>query len=104
MEAVFGVTPGKRRNHTKGIYTAGRFSANGEGAKFSRSPLLVTANTMQVLARVPFAGGRQGVPGVPDAARNPHGLGPQFKLPGWALHQMAMLNVLVFAANNPTLA
>jgi catalase len=69
--------------------------------KFSRSPLLVACNTVPVLAPFSIAGGR---PGVPDAVRKPRGLGPQFKLPGGALHQMAMLNVPVFAADNPAKA
>jgi catalase len=98
MEAVFGVNPAKRRNHTKGVCAAGTFSANAEGARFSRSPLLAAANNVPVLARFSIAGGR---PGIPDAARNPRGLGLQFQLPGGALHQMAMLNVPVFAADNP---
>lgn len=98
MEAVFGVTQAKRRNHTKGVCAAGSFSANAEGAKFSRSPLLGGAGHVPVVARFSIAGGR---PGVPDAARNPRGLGLQFQLPGGALHQMAMLNVPVFAADNP---
>jgi catalase len=51
-----------------------------------------------VLARFSIAGGR---PGVPDAARKPRGLGLPFQLPAGALHQMAMLNVPVFAADNP---
>ncbi len=98
MEAVFGVTKAKRRNHTKGLCAAGSFSANAEGARFSRSPLLAGGNNVPVVARFSLAGGRSG---IPDAARNPRGLGLQFQLPGGVMHQMAMLNVPVFAADNP---
>jgi catalase len=98
MEAVFGVTPAKRRNHTKGVCATGTFSANAEGPKLSRSPLLAAGNNVPVVARFSLAGGR---PGIADAARNPRGLGLQFQLPGGVLHQMAMLNVPVFAADNP---
>jgi catalase len=98
MEAVFGVTRAQRRNHTKGVCATGTFSANAEGPKISRSPLLAAGNNVPVAARFSLAGGR---PGIPDAARNPRGLGLQFQLPGGALHQMAMLNVPVFAADHP---
>lgn len=97
MQAVFGVTTAKRRNHTKGVCATGSFKATPEAATYSRSPLLAGAE-VPVLARFSIAGGR---PGVPDGARNPRGLGLQFQLPGGQFHQMAMLNVPVFAADNP---
>ncbi|WP_051242963.1 catalase family peroxidase [Azohydromonas australica] len=97
MEAVFGPNAGKRRNHTKGLCAEGRFTTAPGAARYSRS-LLFSGQPVPVQARFSLAGGRAS---APDAARSPRGLALQFRLPGGALHQMAMLNVPVFSSAMP---
>jgi catalase len=97
IEQVFGVTPGQRRNHTKGSCVLGEFVGNPEVSKYSRSALF-SGQPVPVVGRFSLAGGN---PQAPDTARSPRGMALQFKLPGSQLHQMAMLNVPIFGAANP---
>jgi catalase len=97
IENVFGVTPGQRRNHTKGSCVSGDFVGNPEVSKFSRSALF-SGKPVPVIGRFSLAGGN---PQAPDTARSPRGMALQFKLPGDQLHQMAMLNVPIFGAASP---
>lgn len=97
MEATFGVTPGERRNHTKGTCAVGEFVGSKEMAAYTRSALF-SDQTIPVVARFSLAGGN---PKIPDTAKNPRGLGLEFKLPGGQLHHMTMLNTPVFGAAAP---
>lgn len=97
IENVFGVTPGQRRNHTKGSCVSGEFVGQPEVSKFSRSALF-SGKPVPVIGRFSLAGGN---PQAPDTARSPRGMALQFKLPGGQLHQMAMLNVPIFGAASP---
>ena len=75
----FGVHPGFRANHAKGIVVEGSFKASPEAASLSRSPLF-TGVKLPVTVRFSDAGG----PDMPDAspAANPHGMAIKFHLPG----------------------
>jgi catalase len=97
MEATFGVTPGERRNHTKGTCAIGEFVGTPEAAAYSRSPLF-SGKAIPVVARFSLAGGN---PKAPDTARSPRGLALEFKLPGGGLQHMTMLNTPVFGAAQP---
>lgn len=97
IEDVFGVTPGQRRNHTKGSCVVGEFVGSPEVAKYSRSTLF-SGKPVPVIGRFSLAGGN---PKAPDTARSPRGMALQFKLPGGQLHQMAMLNLPIFGAASP---
>lgn len=94
IEAVFGVLPGQRRNHTKGTCALGEFVGTPEAASLSRSALF-SGKPLPVVARFSLAGGN---PKAPDTAKSPRGLALQFRLPGDQRHQMAMLNTPVFGA------
>ncbi len=76
----FGVHPGFRANHAKGIVAEGSFTASPEAAALSRSPLFTGAR-LPVTVRFSDSGG---LPNVPDAApvANPHGMAIKFHLPG----------------------
>ncbi len=76
----FGVHPGFRANHAKGIVVEGSFKSSPEAASLSRSPLF-TGGKLPVTVRFSDAGG---VPRQPDAApaANPHGMAIKFHLPG----------------------
>ncbi|HEY5993958.1 MAG TPA: catalase family peroxidase [Gallionellaceae bacterium] len=95
MEDTFGVTPGERRNHTKGTCAAGEFV--GVHNPYTRSALF-SGKPVPVVARFSLAGGN---PKVPDTAKSPRGMALEFRLPGDALQHMTMLNVPVFVASHP---
>ncbi len=75
----FGVHPGYRANHAKGIVVEGSFTALPEAATLSRSPLF-SGKKIPVTVRFSDGGG---LPNVPDAApvANPHGMAMKFRLP-----------------------
>jgi hypothetical protein len=67
----YGVHPGYRANHAKGIVVEGRFKATPEAATLTRSPIFAGA-TLPVTVRFSDAGGQ---PHLHDGspAANPHG-------------------------------
>lgn len=77
IEGTFGVTPGERRNHTKGTCAVGEFVGSPKAAAYSRS-LLFSGKPIPVVARFSVAGGN---PKVPDTARNARGMALEFRLP-----------------------
>jgi catalase len=97
IESVFGVTPGQRRNHTKGVCATGEFVGNPEIATYSRATLF-SGKPVPVIARFSLAGGN---PKAPDTARSPRGMALEFKLPDGGLQHMTMLNTPMFGAALP---
>lgn len=97
IENVFGVTPGERRNHTKGTCALGEFVGSAAAAGYSRSRLF-SGQPVPVIARFSLAGGN---PKAPDTARSPRGLALEFVLPDGGLQHMTMLNVPIFGALVP---
>ena len=97
IEGAFGVTPGERRNHIKGVCAVGEFVGNKEATAYSRSTLF-SGKPVPVIARFSLGGGN---PKAPDTAKSVRGMALQFKLPGGQLHQMAMLNTPIFGAASP---
>ncbi|MDV7211085.1 catalase family peroxidase [Azotobacter beijerinckii] len=97
LEAAFGVTPGERRNHTKGTCAAGEFVGLPAAAAWSRSALF-SGESVPVVARFSLAGGN---PKAPDTAKSPRGMALEFRLPGGGLQHMTMLNTPVFGAAHP---
>lgn len=97
LENTFGVTPGERRNHTKGTCAAGKFVGTSEAAAYSRSALF-SGKPVPVVARFSLAGGN---PKAPDTAKSARGMALEFRLPGGNLQHMTMLNTPVFGAAQP---
>jgi catalase len=79
MNKVFGVYPGFRANHAKGIVVEGSFKASPEAAGLSRAVLF---NGSSIPVTVRFSDWT-GIPNVPDGAdaANPHGMAIKFHLP-----------------------
>jgi catalase len=79
MNKVFGVHPGFRANHAKGIVAEGHFKASPEAASLSRASLF-TGASIPVTIRFSDA---TGLPAIPDGApgANPHGMALKFHLP-----------------------
>lgn len=97
MEGVFGVTPGERRNHTKGTCVVGEFVGSKEAAMISRSELF-SGKPVAAIGRFSLAGGN---PNAPDTANSPRGMALEFALADGALQHMAMINTPVFGAATP---
>lgn len=97
IEDAFGVTPGQRRNHTKGTCATGEFVGRPEAVAYSRSPLF-SGRALPVVARFSLAGGN---PNAPDTARNPRGMALEFMLPDGNLQHITMLNTPMFGAARP---
>ena len=79
MNKVFGVHPGFRANHAKGIVAEGNFKASPEAAGMSRAVLF---NGSSIPVTVRFSDST-GIPNIPDgsADANPHGMAIKFHLP-----------------------
>lgn len=97
LENTFGVTPGERRNHTKGTCAAGEFVGTAEAAVYTRSALF-SGKPVPVVARFSLAGGN---PKAPDTAKSARGMALEFRLPGDNLQHITMLNTPVFGAAQP---
>lgn len=91
---VYGVHPGFRPNHAKGIVVEGSFKPSPEAAALSRSPLFAGA-TIPVTVRFSDAGG---IPNVPDGSdiANPHGMAVKFHLPDGNDTDMVMISLKFF--------
>ena len=94
MHKVFGVHPGFRANHAKGIIVEGSFTASPEAAAQSRAVLF---NGNSIPATVRFSDST-GVPNVPDGAdvANPHGMAIKFHLPDGGDTDMAINSLKFF--------
>jgi len=97
LEDAYGVHPGQRRNHTKGMCASGTFAGTTDGAAYSRSALF-SASPVPVVARFSIAGGN---PTVADADRSPRGMALEFRLPDGSLQHMTMINTPMFFAAMP---
>jgi catalase len=75
----YGVHPGYRANHAKGIVVEGSFKPTAKAAELSRSPIFFGPE-LPVTVRFSDAGG---MPDLPDASpvANPHGMSIKFHLP-----------------------
>lgn len=98
IEDVFGVTPGQRRNHTKGTCGVGEFTGTRAAAAYSHSPLF-SGKRLPVIARFSLAGGD---PHALDTAKSPRGMALEFSLPGGELQHITMLNTPMFGAAQPS--
>jgi catalase len=92
LEEVNGIHPGFRRNHARGVGTAGFFESNGKGVRLSAA-FVFQPGRVPVLGRFSLGGGQPDAPDAPGAVR---GLGLQFSLSDGELWRTAMVNLPVF--------
>ncbi|HEV3018423.1 MAG TPA: catalase family peroxidase [Burkholderiaceae bacterium] len=80
LNKVYGVHPGFRANHAKGVVAEGSFKASPGAAQLSRA-VLFDGRAIPVTVRFSDSGG---LPDVPDGSggANPHGMAIKFHLPG----------------------
>ena len=94
---VFGVHPGFRRNHAKGVAVTGYFDSNGNGRELSKAAIFARGRT-SVIGRFSLSGGHPGMADAPEAARS---LALAFAFPEAMQWRTAMLNIPVFPDNSP---
>lgn len=93
MNKVFGVHPGFRANHAKGVLAEGSFTASPDAAALSRA-VLFNGSTIPVTVRFSDS---TGIPDLPDGSpqANPHGMAIKYHLPGGGETDM-VINSLKF--------
>jgi catalase len=94
MNKAFGVHPGFRANHAKGVVVEGRFVGSPEAAQLSMSPLF-SGQTIPITVRFSDS---TGIPNIPDGApnANPHGMAIKFHLPGGGESDMVINSLRFF--------
>lgn len=97
LQDAYGLHPGQRRNHTKGVGALGTFVGNPEIRDLSRSALF-SGEKLDVVARFSIAGGD---PMASDTEKNPRGMALEFRLPGGSLHHMTTISTPMFFAAVP---
>jgi catalase len=97
FEQVYGIHPGFRRNHAKGVCVSGFFESNDQGTRLSKAVVFRT-DRVSVIGRFSFGGGDPYVADAPDLIR---GLGLLFWLPDGEEWRTAMINLPVFPVRTP---
>lgn len=97
FQSIFGVHPGFRRNHAKGVAVAGRFESTGAGSELSTAAVL-SAGTWPVIGRFSLGGGN---PMVADDPATVRGLGLAIGFADRQQWRTAMVNLPVFPVNSP---
>lgn len=97
MEGTFGVHPGFRRAHAKGICASGYFEGTPEGATLSKATVF-KGDKIPVIARYSVGGGN---PNISDKAKSVRGLALKFSLPNDEQWLMANISAPVFFVATP---
>jgi catalase len=96
LNATYGVHPGHRAAHAKGVLCAATFAPASGAADFCRAGHL----TGPVRAHVRFSNG-SGDPTAPDAARDARGIGVKFYLPDGSTTDVVGISLPAFFARTP---
>jgi catalase len=98
LNAAFGVHPGFRANHAKGIVTEGSFQASPIAQTLS-SAVIFTGATIPVTVRFSAS---TGIPDIPDGAdeANPHGMSIKYHLPDGSDTDMVINSLKFFPVAN----
>jgi len=97
LNSAYGVHPGHRAAHAKGVLCAATFTASPAAAALSRA---VHLNAEPVRAHVRFSNGG-GDPTVPDAARDARGIAVKLYLPDGTTTDIIGITLPVFFARTP---
>lgn len=98
LNKVYGVHPGFRANHAKGVVAEGSFKASPGAAQLSRA-VLFRGRTIAVTVRFSDSGG---LPNVADGSggANPHGMAIKFHLPSGTDTDMVINSLKFFPVAN----
>jgi catalase len=96
----YGVHPGFRANHAKGIVAEGTFMPSPHAAALSSSPLFEVSAPIPIIVRFSDAGG---LPNLPDGSppANPHGMAIKFRLPSSAETDIVVNALKFFTVATP---
>lgn len=99
LNTRYGVHPGFRSNHAKGIVVEGRFTPTPEAAALTRSPVFA-GTKLPVTVRFSDA---SGLPDLHDAATvaNPHGMAIKFRLPNGVESDIVANSLKFFTVATP---
>jgi catalase len=97
MNKLYGVHPGFRANHAKGIVVEGTFKASPDAADLSKGAIF-DGSTIPVTIRFSDAGG---VPNVPDGTKGlPHGMAIKYHLKDGSDTDMVLVSFKFFPVSN----
>jgi catalase len=98
MNKAFGVHPGFRANHAKGVVVEGSFTAAPEAAALSKA-ILFGGGKIPVTVRFSDS---TGIPDLPDGAgpANPHGMAIKFHLPDGSDTDMVINSLKFFPVSS----
>jgi catalase len=98
MNKAFGVHPGFRANHAKGLVTEGSFTASPDAAALSKAVLF---DGRKIPVTVRFSDST-GVPDLPDGAEpaNPHGMAIKYHLPDGSDTDMVINSLKFFPVSS----
>ncbi len=94
LNKVYGVHPGFRANHAKGIVAEGHFKASPGAAQLSRA-VLFSGKTYPVTVRFSDSGGLADVADG-SAGANPHGMAIKYHLPAGVDTDMVIVSLKFF--------
>jgi catalase len=93
LNKVYGVHPGFRANHAKGIVLDGTFKASTDAANLSKAAIF-DGSTIPITVRFSDAGG---VPNVPDGSKGlPHGMAIKYHLKDGSETDMVLVSFKFF--------
>lgn len=98
MNKAFGVHPGFRANHAKGVVAEGSFTASPDAATLSKAVLF---NGSKIPVTVRFSDST-GIPDLPDGAdaANPHGMAIKYHLPDGSDTDMVINSLKFFPVSS----
>ncbi|WP_043201761.1 catalase family peroxidase [Paraburkholderia acidipaludis] len=97
FETNYGIHPGFRRNHAKGLCVAGWFESNGNGASVSRAEVFAPGRT-PVIGRFAIPGSN---PSAPDASTPVRSMALLFQQQDGEQWRTGMNSTPVFAVHTP---
>ncbi len=98
LNKLYGVHPGFRANHAKGIVGEGTFKASLDAANLSKASLF-SGGTIPVTIRFSDSGG---IPNIPDGSSFalPHGMAIKYHLPDGSETDMVLVSLKFFPVSN----
>lgn len=97
FESNYGVHPGYRRNHAKGLCVEGEFESNGDGARVSRAAVFAPGDT-PVIGRFAIPGSN---PSAPDASTPVRSMALLFQLKDGEQWRTGMNSTPIFVVRTP---
>lgn len=97
FESNYGVHPGYRRNHAKGLCVEGEFESSGNGARVSRAAVFAPGDT-PVIGRFAIPGSN---PSAPDASTPVRSMALLFQLKDGEQWRTGMNSTPVFVVRTP---